>query len=228
MNPIKDILFDLEGVVVDSEPIWDETDHELFRRHGATGYDGVHIKPLVMGRTVLEAMRIIQSEYDIPGNVHELMAERKDIFEEMIRRDLKFIPGFQEFFAAVKGRYRVAAATSAERRFLKAFEDKLQLQNYFGEHIYSIEDIGFVAKPNPDIYLHAAKSLGAEPAATVVFEDAPLGVQGAKAAGMRCVALTTSTTRERLAAAGADAVVDAYSDIELTKPNLVRPESFSS
>jgi beta-phosphoglucomutase len=195
-------------------------------RHGLTGYDDERTKHLVMGRSVVEAMRIIQAQYNIPGDVYELVAERKQIFVEMVNKDLKFIPGFTGFHDRIKNKYHLAAATSAERSFLKAFEAKLELANLFGKHIYSIEDINFVSKPNPDIFLHAAKGINVNPEACVVVEDAPNGVQAAKAAGMRCIALTTSTTREHLAAAGADAVVGDYSEIDLTKPNFVSPASF--
>lgn len=225
-KPIKAIIFDLEGVVVDSEPLWSEANVVLLWRHGLTGYDDARTKHLLMGRSVVEAVRILQAQYNIPGDPYELAAERKQIFLELVAKELKFIPGFQTFFEPLREHYHVAAATSAERRFLQAFSNHLDLQKLFGKHIYSIEDINFVSKPNPDIFQHAAKGINVNPEACVVVEDAPNGVQAAKAAGMRCIALTTSTTQERLAAAGADAVVDDYSEIDLTKPNFVSPASF--
>lgn len=95
-------------------------------------------------------------------------------------------------------------------------QERREIFGELGEHIYSIADIGFLAKPKPDIFLYAAKKLGVDPASCLVLEDAPHGVTAARAAGMDCAAVTFSTTRERLTAAGADQVVDAFDQITLS------------
>jgi len=210
--PIKAILFDLEGTVIDTEPIWSETDVEFLGGHGLT-YNEVDIKPRVMGKNLREVISLYQRDYGLKGDPAELVAERRAIFKRLLEREIAFIPGFQEFFAHVRPHYQTAIATSMERGYIATVDQTLFLNKLFDGHIYSIEDIGFVSKPNPDIFLYAARELNVAPEHCLVIEDAPNGVEAAHRAGMRVVALTTSTTREHLTSA--DQVVDRYAEIKL-------------
>lgn len=210
------ILFDLEGTIIDTETIWDECSTEFLRRHGHA-YNLEETKHLMMGRTLEEGAAILRDHHGFTGDAKALAQERREIFAELLEKEVQFEPGFEDFFAKIKSDYPVAIATSMERPFLAKVEHHLHLSEYFGEHIYSIADIGFIAKPSPDIFLYAAKKLGVDPASCLVLEDAPHGVTAAKAAGMDCAAVTFSTTRERLTAAGADQVVDAFDQIKLSR-----------
>lgn len=208
------LLFDLEGTIIDTEAIWDECSTEFLRRRGHT-YNPHATKHLMMGGTLEKGAAILRDHYGFAGDAQELAQERREIFGDLLERDIEFVAGFEEFFTTVRDKYPVAIATSMERPFLARVERHLKLSGYFGNHIYSIADIGFVAKPSPDIFLYAASRLSVNPDKCLVFEDAPHGVTAAKAAGMDCVAITTSTTRERLETAGADQIVDLYSEIRL-------------
>ena len=212
--PIKALLFDLDGTIIDTEKVWDEAAIEFLRRRGHT-YDPTAVKHLMMGGTMEQGAVILRDHHGFTGDPVALAAERRQIFADLLEHEVTFIPGFTAFYQRVKIGYPIAIATSMERAFLAKIEHHLHLSEYFGEHIYSIADIGFIPKPHPDIFLYAAQQLGTNPADCLVIEDAPKGVQAARAAGMRCAALTTSTTRERLATAGADQVVDRYDQITL-------------
>jgi HAD superfamily hydrolase (TIGR01509 family) len=208
------IIYDLEGTIINTEVLWDEAAIEFLKRHGHV-YDHLATKHLLMGRTIEQGAVILRDHHGFDGEPAGLARERREIITKLMERDVEFMPGFKEFHAKVRGEYKTAIATSKEREFLFKVDRGLKLHQYFGDQIYSIADIGFIAKPEPDIFLHAAKMLGAEPAKCLVIEDAPNGVLAAKAAGMDCVGLTGSTTKERLAAAGADQVVDHFSQIKL-------------
>jgi beta-phosphoglucomutase len=212
--PVKAILFDLEGTIIDTEKLWDECAVEFLGRHGHT-YDKSATKHLMMGRTLEQGAVILREHHGFTGNPRELAQERREIFGQLLSKDVAFIPGFEAFFDSLGGTYKVAIATSMERPFLAKTQKHLHLERFFSHHIYSIADIGFIAKPHPDIFLYAAAQLGTAPKDCLVIEDAPNGVLAAKAAGMYCVAITTSTTRERLISAGADQVVDRYEEIKL-------------
>lgn len=214
MSQYSAIIYDLDGTIVDTEKVWDTAAHEFLRRHGHV-YNRAATKHLMMGGTLEQGAVILRDYYGFTGTPTALANERRQIFTDLLKQAVKFIPGFTGFHASLKATHKMAIGTSMERAFIAMIEHHLQLSHYFGDHIYSIEDIGFIAKPHPDIFLYAAKQLGVDPADCLVIEDAPNGVLAAKAAGMACAALTTSTTPERLIDAGADQIVRSYAEIGL-------------
>lgn len=215
MTSIEAIIFDLEGVIIDSEKyVWDKTSEIFLGRRGFT-YKKAVIKPLMMGRTLAEGVRIWQQFYHLDGSLEELTQERREIAAELFGVDIPFIPGFMDFYQSIQGKHQTAIATSLEKQFLDALDRRLHLSAIFNGHIYSIGDIGNISKPNPDIYLYAAKKLGVSPSVCVGIEDAPNGIEALKRAGMKSIALTTSTSRENLS--GADLIADSFSQIVLEK-----------
>lgn len=212
MNNIKTLIFDLEGVIIDSEPIWDDVDTEFLRRRGIK-FAREKSKHLMMGKSLADGAKVLMEVYGFSGDPEALGAERREIAKELFEKEVEFMPGFLKFFQSTARNYPRAIATSLERHFLNAVDAKLQLVKMFDGHIYSIQDIGYISKPDPAIFMHAAKQLGAKPAECLVIEDAPNGVAAARAAGMRCVAITNTVSRDRLV--GADQIVDTYADIHI-------------
>lgn len=212
---IESVIFDLEGVVANTEPLWDQVSIIFLQRRNAV-YNREQTKPLLMGKTLAEGVRIMQGQYGFSGDVDEQAIERREIARELFSEDVVFIPGFEKFYEIVVGKgLKSAIATSLERDFLKSIDQRLKLSELFNNKIFSIADVGYKSKPNPDIFLYAASQISTLPSSSLVIEDAPNGVEAARRAGMRCVALTTSTTREKLM--GADLVVDSYTEIDLSK-----------
>lgn len=214
MSKIEAIIFDMEGVIVDTEPLWDEVANTFLERRGFR-YDREKLKPKMMGRTMEEGIKIWQDYYGFDGNIEHQAEERRQIVREVFATGSSFVDGFLGFFDTIKSSYKTAIATSSEREFLKLFDRRLKLSELFGEHIYSIADVNHISKPNPDIYLYAAKKLGTLPAFSVGIEDAPNGVEALIRAGMQSIAITTSTSRSNLSKA--TMVVDSFSEIDLSK-----------
>lgn len=208
---IQAIIFDLEGVVVDSEKHWDTCAVIFLGRHGFKYQREPH-KPLLMGKTLEEGVMIWKKEIGLKGNTKKLAQERRDIIRELYY-DTNFTPGFMNFFKKVSKKYKVGIGTSIERHFLKIIDEKLGVTKLFNNEVYSIEDIGFISKPNPDIFLHVAKKLKVKPKQCVVFEDSPNGVEAAKRAGMMCVAITTTTDPKKLNKS--DLIIDSFQDNKL-------------
>lgn len=206
------IIFDGEGIVVDTEAIWDRGQREFLERRGLV-YDRERIKPLLTGRSVLEGVHIMQREYGFSGEPEALAAERIAIVKDLFAQEVKFIEGFEAFFRQVRDRYKTCIATAMAEDLLAVVDRRLGLSRLFDGHIFSLADVGYRSKPNPDLFLYAAARLGSRPANCLVIEDAPHGIEAARRAGMRCVALTTTYRREQLAAA--DLVTDGYPEIDL-------------
>jgi len=207
------IIFDLEGVIVDSEKHWDKCAIIFLGRHGFK-YEREPHKPLLMGKTLEEGVMIWKKMIGLKGNTKKLAQERRDIIKDLYY-DTNFATGFMSFFKKVSGKYKVGVGTSIERPFLKIVDDKLGITKLFNNQVYSIEDIGFISKPNPDIFLHVANKLRVKPKDCVVFEDSPNGVESAKRAGMICVAITTTTDPKKLSKA--DLIIDSFSDVKLKR-----------
>ncbi|MGA2800783.1 MAG: HAD family phosphatase [Verrucomicrobiota bacterium] len=208
---INTIIFDAEGVVVDTEKAWDKAQVEFLRRRGIV-YERNKIKHLLSGKSQVEAIEILKAECGLTGNVQSLITERMALVKRLLEEHVEFVAGFREFFQRVQPAYRTCIATAMPEDLLAIVDGRLGLSGLFGGRIYSLIDVDHRSKPNPDVFLHAAGRLGAKPENCLVIEDAPHGVEAAKRAGMKCIALTTTYDRQILS--NADTVVDSFAQIE--------------
>jgi beta-phosphoglucomutase len=211
-SKITTIIFDADGVVIDSEKIWDEAQAEFSRRRGIP-YERAKIKPLLAGTSQAEAMAIFKKEYGLSEDAQSLADERMALVKRGFENGVDFMSGFHEFFQRVRSNYRTCIATSMPEELLAIVDGRLGLSRLFGGRIFSLIAVGYRSKPNPDIFLHAAQQLGAEPANCLVIEDAPHGVEAARRAGMKCIGLATTFDRQTLSRA--DRVVDSFAQIDL-------------
>lgn len=211
--PIKALIFDAEGVVIDTmRSVWIPADTEFCRRRGFAVSDA--LKKDLVGTRLADGVEIIKQHLGIEGDSTAMLQERIDLAQEYFMNKLDFVPGFVDFFTKHQA-MPAAIGTSLRSEFLQIVEDKLKLSQFFGQHIYSVYATNSRSKPAPDVFLYAAKQLGVEPEHCVVFEDSPNGLEAAKVAGMRSVGITTSFTRDFLG--DATVIVDSYKEVDLTK-----------
>ncbi len=176
------ILFDCDGVLVDSEAI---THGVLRERLAASGWD-MSLEECMrhfMGRTVRSQAALIESRTGRPLT-DAWMAEFYARRDELLRRHLQPVPGALD---AVRAAHRdtggrIAVASGADRGKLVLQLDKVGLAAWFGRHVFSGHELPR-SKPHPDVYLAAAAALQAAPARCLVIEDTPTGVQAGVAAG---------------------------------------------
>lgn len=196
---IPSFLFDLDGVVVDSNGLHVESWKEVARRHGFDCPDPDHI-----GKCGLRTGAVIRELLRWPVSVEEaahIGFEKEAIYRDWIRQDgIRPIPGVLEFLDQSRQLgIRCAVGSSAPRENVDLCLDALRLQDVFAATVSGADVLR--GKPAPDIFLKAAGLIGAPPAECLVFEDAPAGIAAAHAAGMRVYALLTSHTRPEVAAA---------------------------
>lgn len=203
----------MDGVVVDSERLYDITAAEFCRRH-AVIFDKDKIVPLVAGKSLTDSTLLFRQIFGFEGDVRALVDERRKLLQEAYASALLFVDGFPDFHERVLQRdMKTCIATSSDDQLVALADRKLGLSEIFGaERIFKISDVGNKSKPDPAIFLYAADRLGFQPKECVVIEDSPHGVAAAKNAGMYCVALTTTRPREELGRA--DVVLDSYQDIK--------------
>jgi HAD superfamily hydrolase (TIGR01549 family) len=207
---IDTILFDAEGVVIDTEPMWDKAQEEFLRRRGVA-YDRGKLKHLLSGRSALEAIEITKAECGIFGDTRLLLEERMKLVRRQLEEHVGFVGGFMEFFQRIRPAYKTCIATAMAEELLQIVDQRLKLAELFSGKVFSLAALGLRSKPHPDIFLHAARQLGSKPETCLVIEDAPHGVEAARQAGMKCVAIATTYDREKLR--GADRIVDSFAEI---------------
>ena len=192
-------LFDLDGVVVDSNTLHVESWVEVARRHGLDLPN-----PGFIGKCGLRTLAVIRDLLKWPVTEAEAVAlgnEKEEIYREWIREGgISPIPGVLEFLERTNAAgHRCAIGSSAPRGNVDLCLEALGIADRFLATV-SGEDVKR-GKPAPDIYLLAAERVGADPNRCIVLEDAPAGVAAAHAAGIPAVGLLTSHTSDELAAA---------------------------
>ena len=184
---LEAVIFDMDGVLVDSEPIWQDVETDLL---GALGVPLTReLCKQTMGFRVNEAVAYWYERHPWPGpTVDEVAEQLMTGVVAAIGARGEPMAGVDEAVAFLQDAgLRLAIASSSYYRVIDAVLERLGLSAAF-EVVHSAEDEAN-GKPHPDVYLTAAAKLGVAPAACVAIEDSPNGVVSAKAAGMVCVAV---------------------------------------
>ena len=207
---LKGIVFDLDGVIVDSHPVHKQAWREFLASVGKTVSEE-DLAFILEGRTRREILihflgRLTDSEIQHYGN-------KKDEFFRQASADLKPVSGSVDFIRSVKGAaLSLAVATSASRRRAKWTLEQLELAALFGV-VVSGDDV-VLGKPNPAIYEIAAQRLSLPPNCLLAVEDSVSGVRSAVSAGLRCIAIADQNEGE-LMEAGADKVVPTLTNLSI-------------
>lgn len=198
------VLFDMDGVIVDSEPLHVAAFQAILKGYGHD-LSNDQYKEHFAGRTDEAGLK---QYFDFIGETVELpviMDKKAKAYLELAADELKPYPGVIEFIQDLAKRdMRLALVTGSLKSEAEITLKAFNLTDYFSA-VIAAEDIEH-SKPNPEGYLKGAKALGISPADCIVIEDAPKGVQAAKAAGIYCVAVTNTHTAEE--SAGATRIVD--------------------
>lgn len=212
------VLFDLDGVLVDTEPWWDVVRIRFAREHGRPwGPDDQHA---VMGGNSREWAVVMRERLDL-GHLGEDAIQRAivDGVVGMYRTadELPVIPGAPETVRRVAATHPVAIASSAHRAVIEAAVDALGLHGVL-DQIVSSDDV-VSGKPDPGVYLLAAERLGVDPRRCLVVEDSVNGVRAGKAAGMTVVLVPNASVPPALGARDlADRVIDRITDLDPGPP----------
>ena len=179
------IIFDCDGVLVDSEPISTLVLSELFVQYDIP-IDQSTIYKRFLGRSMASMRSVLHEEYGIAMTEQHLQFVRLNM-RERFARELKPVPGVADALARLRTPVCVASSSSPER--IRLSLGVTGLLDYLEPHIFSATMVEN-GKPAPDLFLHAAREMGVDPEKCVVVEDSPAGVMAAQAARMRVFAFT--------------------------------------
>ncbi len=195
----------MDGVLVDSEEFIAKAAQMMFAERGLA-VKPEDFKPFVgMGEN--RYIGGVAEKYGHTADIAELKRRTYDIYLEIIKGRLKPLPGVFGFVQKCRRKgLKLAVASSADMRKVRGNLAEIGLGFEKFDAVISGEDVEH-KKPAPDIFLLAARKMGVEPSRCIVVEDAPSGVRAAKAAGAKCLGITSSFSREQLA--GADWFADS-------------------
>lgn len=204
------ILFDMDGVLVDSEPVIEVAAIKGLKEYGVNAKPE-DFKPFV-GAGEDRYIGGVAQKYGVAYKL-EMKARVYELYTEIVDEHLKLYEGVTEVLTSLKSKgYKLALASSADMIKIKANLRVADIPTSLFETILGGDDVEH-KKPSPDIYLLAAKRLGYESDACIVVEDALNGIEAATAAGMKSIGISTSFSKEALKSAGADYLCDSIKEI---------------
>jgi HAD superfamily hydrolase (TIGR01509 family) len=182
--PVSAVVFDMDGVLVDTEQVWDDVRERLVRERG--GRYGPWAQQAMMGMSSTEWSRYMHEELGLPESPEEIDREVVRRMLDEYRTHLPLIDGAVEAVRGLAATFPLAVASSSNRPLIDAVLDTAGIHECFAATVSS-EEVAR-GKPSPDVYLEAARRLGVDPGACAAIEDSGNGLRAAHAAGMVVVA----------------------------------------
>ena len=183
--PVDAVIFDLDGLLVDSEAVWDDVRKDFVEEKGGRWTDGATRD--MMGMSSVEWSKYVRDELEVDMDPEEISQEVADRVADSYREKLPLLPGAVEAVKTMAAEWPLGLASSSNRHVIDLVLELAGIADDFQATVSS-EEVG-AGKPAPDVYLETAKRLGKEAAACVAIEDSTNGIRSAHAAGMGVIAV---------------------------------------
>ncbi len=193
---IKAVIFDLDGLIIDSEPLQLRAINQALAPVGITLTEADWVQRV--GYKSIETIRLLRAQHGFDRDPEEIERAKVRAYQQIIREDgaLKLMPGVSEaIHACQRAQLALALASSSIRADITVILEVFELSGLF-EVIVAGDEVS-KGKPDPEIFLKAAEGLAVDPAACLVLEDAPSGIAAANAAGMVSIAIPNRFTRHQ-------------------------------
>ncbi len=207
---MKAVIFDMDGVLIDSEPLHFQGSKRVLKKLGNDLTWGIYKK--CIGTTMKKSMEIYIEEFNLDISVDELMELCDNAYMEGLKKNCVAKEGVYPLLKRLVGRITIALASSANESQIEAVLAGLKIKQYFsmilsGEHFEE-------SKPDPRIYEETAKNLQLSSRECLVIEDSEAGLHAAKDAGMKCVMVKTDYTKD-VDLSRADHIVNSLNDFNM-------------
>jgi len=192
MGKVEAAIFDMDGLMVDTESLYFQAESEVARRYGKPF--SVEVMQKMMGHKAIRSIQIMMETLGIEGSAEEIEALRDTLYKNLLERGVKPMSGLLDFLNWLETcGYRKAVATSSKGIFKDIIFDQLDLHHRF-EVVTTAEEVS-QGKPSPEIYQRALRRLGLRPRQCIVLEDSAAGLKAAKGAGCLCIIVPNQFTR---------------------------------
>jgi HAD superfamily hydrolase (TIGR01509 family) len=187
-KPKQSIIFDLDGTLVDSEKVWRKAMLQFFDELGIPEEETESVNRQLVGLTEQDAMQKISDTFTIPIAPEKLSERRLEIVGDLHATEAYLFDGVYDLLEALEyAGFKTAVATSSERSLAEYLIAKHNIRSFF-DAILAAQDVAN-GKPHPEIFLAAAERICADPESCIVIEDSPHGLEAAKSAGMKAIAV---------------------------------------
>ncbi len=188
---IRAVIYDMDGVITDSEHLWAEAINAQLKKHGVdvpqTAAYERFLARHVRGRSQQYSIMKVKAYFGLTESVDTILQERLSMVKKLFHQKLKPVAGIHGLLEKTSRHYPLAVASSSPRSIINLSLAKIRARSYFTV-VISGDDFT-ESKPHPDIFLTTARKLGVTPAECLVIEDSYSGVEAAHRAGMRCIGL---------------------------------------
>ncbi len=213
-NEVKAVIWDMDGIIADTAQYHHKGWQIVFRQRG-TNYTEADFRRNT-GKRSDTIVREVLGEKIPQSEITEIIQEKDETFRQLMGQKIKLFPGVLKLITALKEHgFKIAIASSAPKENILLITRSLKIDNRFNAIISGWEVTK--GKPHPQTFLLAAEKLGVAAADCIVIEDAISGVAASKRAGMRCIAVTNTTSRAELREA--DLIIDTLEEITVDDLN---------
>jgi HAD superfamily hydrolase (TIGR01509 family) len=214
------IIFDMDGVLVDSEAVWDDVRKVFTEENGGRWHEGAQRD--MMGMSSVEWSRYVRDRLGVDMDPEEISQAVADRVADVYREKLPLLPGAVDAVKSLAAEWPLGLASSSNGHVIDLVLDLAGIGDAFKATVSS-EEVG-AGKPAPDVYLEAAKRLSVNPGACVAIEDSTNGIRSAHAAGMAVIAVPNQDFPPEPAALElADETIDSLTELTAETVRALRP-----
>lgn len=200
---IKGVIFDLDGVIIDSEPLHEQCEREILKQFGAILTPDIFAE--VKGLRDQEAFHYYTRRFNLKEKPEVLMQKKMQLYMKLLKKNMRPCPGFKDFAKQCKQKFKIGLATSSSKENVAFIIKELEIKHLF-DAIVTGEEVN-LPKPYPDPYLKMAEKLHLKANQCLVIEDSIHGITAAKTAGAKCIAVSTTFPKKKLKATSVDHIV---------------------
>lgn len=208
---IKGVIFDMGGVIVDSEPLHEHCERQLLKEYGIRLTADVMAQ--VKGMRDEEAFQYYTSRFNLNEKPEVLLQKKMVLFSKLVKKKVRVYPGFKELAKECKKKFKVGLVTSSPKQSVSTILQHFDIKHMF-DAIVTAEDVS-LAKPYPEPYLKIAEKLHIKANQCLVIEDTIHGITAAKTAGAKCIAVTNTFPKKKLQETSVDHIVSSLRHLKL-------------